>query len=95
MDLRDDQDMMRYFRRKINNIGERLYEVEELLKKDPGYLNSQDQKTLRNLWNDFKKVITLIALSIRIKTGNSHFSLSDKDLIEEFQNSFPHQRDYT
>jgi hypothetical protein len=40
-------------------------------------------------------MISLIAISLRIKTRKSLFSLPDRALIQEFQKVFPHEVDYS
>lgn len=95
MDLLDDQHMMRYFQRKLKDMGDYLYKVEIILEKNPEDIDRHDQRALWTLWDSFKKMISLIATSLRIKTGKSLFSLPDKELIAEFQQVFPHSDDYT
>lgn len=91
----DDQHMMRYFQRKIKDIWGHFYKAETIFHKNPEDIDENDQKILWILWDEFKKMISLIAISLRIKTRKSLFSLPDRELIQEFQKVFPHEVDYS
>lgn len=80
--------MARYFHRKITRFGLPISEIKDILRKEEKTLTQTDQKNLWQFWDLFKKTITFTGATLRIKTGESLFSLSNTDLIERFETVF-------
>lgn len=58
--------MMRYFHRKIQQIGLYIPKIEIIIKKAEDELTSEDQHTLFQFWDAFKKMISYIGAAIRV-----------------------------
>jgi hypothetical protein len=65
-----------------------------VLTKNAEEFTPWDQKVIWTLWDDCKKMISLISISIRIKRGESLFHLKDREILEHFQKVFPHEGNY-
>ncbi len=84
----DDSDMLRHFFRKVNSIWENLAKSELIVQMKETRIWVSQQKDLWKLWDDFKKMLSLCTLAVRLKTWKSLFSQSDTIIIEKFNEIF-------
>jgi len=86
--MNDEASMSRYFLRKISDIWMYLPEIESIIEKNKEDISSNDQKKIWQLWDSFKKILTLLTTSIRITQKKSLFSESDQNIIETCKQEF-------
>lgn len=84
----DELNMLRYFNDKIKNIWIYLFKVGEIIKKPEDKIDLNDQKILVDLWDAFKKIISITSTSILSKNDEYVFSSSDKEIINKFRKNF-------
>ncbi len=84
----DDSHMARYFFRKITKFPTDHHIVERILAQPISEMTSEDQKKLWSFWDGFKKMITFIALPLRIRDRVSYFSRPNSEIVQIFQESY-------
>lgn len=84
----DDENMARYFHRKIIGIWVDISDMIEILEKNEEELNKNDQKELWKFWDNFKKNISFMGVLLRKKTWKSLFHLKNRDLFDRFCQEF-------
>lgn len=89
----DDLNMIRFFLRKVNTIPQNISEMGFLLMRawrwiEHESLDENYQRKLWHCWDNFKKMISLITIVIRIRENDSLFSESDTQILEKFNTSF-------
>lgn len=83
-----DLDMARHFLRKINELWDSFAKINRILLKDKNSITTEEQKSLRNLWDNFKKSLSLFTISLRIDSWKSHFSKEDSSVISLTKKTF-------
>ena len=85
---RDDRDMLRHFARKVNSLWEWLAKVELIVKIQESEITMQNQKDLWKFWDNFKKMLSLCVLAVRVETQESYFARSDQFIMNRFTDIF-------
>ncbi len=85
----DDMHMVRYFLRKVNSLYQDFRNIDHLImrysKED---LNREQQKKVWHAWDNFKKMMSIITVVLRIQNKESLFSETDAHIMEKFSQNF-------
>lgn len=85
---KDELYMLRYFVDKFKNIWTLLAEVDSCIKKPEEEIIPSEQKILQELWDAYKKVISIMSTSILLKNNEYIFANSDREIVEKFREAF-------
>ncbi len=83
----DDAHMARHFFRKITELGALFYTVSWIIGKPMRSITHEEQKKLCSFWDGFKKMVSFLALTMRIRDRVSYFSRSHTEVLALFQQS--------